>query len=189
METSFLVLQVVTNVLIAATLLVYLLQLRAMRRQIAAAREQTDLSSRQGQVDSLFSLVRYLQEDAAREARRWVINECAASDIEDWNDKDRVMASRVCSGFDLVGIFARDGIVPLEPILEGWAPSICRTYEVTAAFRRDLRAKNGPGYWAAFDWLYKKAREVWKVGHPSAGERPTISGSIAASAAQASILG
>lgn len=169
METGILVLQVVANILIGATLLVYLLQLRAMRRQVDVAREQTNLASHQGQVDNLFSLVRFLQEDAAREARWWVMNKCAANDLEDWNDKDRVMASRACSGYDLVGMFARDGIVPLGPILEGWAPSICRTYEATAKFRRDLQKKNGPGYWAAFDWLYENAQEAWAVEQPNAG--------------------
>jgi len=154
-----LVLQVITNVFLLMTFLVYFLQWRTMRGQLAAAHEQVRIAQGEASAKNLFSLITFLQEPEARDARAWVLQRLPQKSMDSWDEQDANNASRVCSKYDVVGLLLREGIVPKIPVLSSWGPSIRNCHEILEQFIRSMQAKHGPSYWVNFDWMYAEAQE------------------------------
>jgi hypothetical protein len=156
----FVGLQIVTNVFLLMTFLVYFLQWRTMRGQLEATQEQLRITQGEASAQNLFSLINYLQEPESRDARAWVLQRLPGKDVETWEEDDRNYASRVCSKYDVVGLLVRDGIVPKGPVLSSWGPSIRKCHETLEPFIRTMQAKHGGSYWDDFDWIYAEARKL-----------------------------
>jgi len=140
------------SVILVAVLIVYARQLATMREQMAAARH-----SATGQ--NLLALANFLQAEDVREARRVVIQALKGRGFIEWTLEEKQAAAKVCSSYGTAGVVIETGLVPAEPIIENWGPSIRNCYEVLQEFIRDMqrRDKNGPAYWAVFDRLYARA--------------------------------
>ena len=152
-----LAMQVITNLVLGFNLLVYFLQWRTMQKQLQAGREQLRIAQGGVSAQNLFSLVNYLQEPDARDSRAWVLQKLRGKDFHSWSEEDRAHASRVCSKYDMVGILVRQGIVPIEPVIGSWGPSIRKCHSILDPFISAMRVRNGPAYWDDFDWLHLKA--------------------------------
>lgn len=164
-----LLLQAISMLLITLTLAVYFFQWRTMNKQLGTSLEQVRIAREGVVAQNLFALVNYIQEPEAREARAWVLQRLADLPYQQWKTEDRDKASRVCSKYDMVGLLVRQHVVPLDPVLASWGPSIRKCHEALREFIAEMRVKNGPGYWSSFDWLYQQTEGqgesavVWKT--------------------------
>jgi hypothetical protein len=139
----------IQSIVLIVVLVVYAKQLRAMQCQVDTAR-----NAAVGQ--NLLALSSFLQGEDVREARRIVITKLAGRSFKDWSEEEKRAAAKVCSSYGAAGVVLETGLVPPEPLIENWGPSIGRCYAVLRDFIRDLQSpeNNGPGYWAALDRLH-----------------------------------
>ncbi len=137
------------SIVLIVVLIVYAKQLKAMQRQVETAR-----NAAVGQ--NLLALSNFLQGEDVREARRIVITKLADRGFKDWSEEEKRAAAKVCSSYGTAGVVLETGLVPPEPLIENWGPSISRCYAILRDFIKDLQSpeKNGPGYWAVFDRLH-----------------------------------
>jgi hypothetical protein len=147
--------------MIVGTFIVYLLQLKAMREQLDAARQAAS-------AQNMLSLVDFLQAPHVRDARRTVITSLSTKAFSDWGDDDRRAASVVCSTYDLASIIIQRGLVPKEPIVDNWGPSIKKCFESVSPFLEEMQKAEhmGPTYYNDFRRLYE---EVARRGLPISG--------------------
>lgn len=159
--------QTVATVFIALTLGVYWLQFRTMQLQLNTMKD-----SARGQ--NILALVNFLQEKSVVDARRTDIEALPNMKMSEWikNDDYKEKASTVCSTYDVVGIFIREQLVPPEPFVDDWGPSIVNCYETLEDFVKHMQeSKAGPDYWNDFKVLYQCA----KHRHPLVGRKVTES--------------
>ena len=143
-EKTLLAVQIVTTTFVAATFLVYYFQLRAMRSASVA--------------QNILATVNFLQAPEVREARRAVRRTLRGKALNDWHEAEERAATLVCSTYDVAGILIRLGLVPAEPFVDNWGPSIRDCHELLEPFIREMQRPehSGPRYWNDFDWLYKE---------------------------------
>jgi hypothetical protein len=141
----------VQSIVLVVVLIVYAKQLKAMQRQVETAR-----NAAMGQ--NLLVLSNFLQGEDVREARRVVITKLGDRGFKDWSEEEKHAAAKVCSSYGTAGVMLETGLVPPEPLVENWGPSIGRCYAILRDFIRDLQSpeNNGPGYWAVFDRLHAR---------------------------------
>lgn len=118
----------------------------------------------------LFEMVKYLQEERFRQARRVVVQQIARSkDSEWWRDPDLEAAASACIGhYDVVASLVRFscGRALRKFIIKRWAESIVRVHNVLAPFMQHRKAAGGADY-GDFDWLFRQAHRYKKmVGDP-----------------------
>ncbi|MDB5691072.1 MAG: hypothetical protein JWO81_135 [Alphaproteobacteria bacterium] len=104
----------------------------------------------------LFEILKYIENDPIRDARRIVIQKIEGQGTAEWwletNSKLEAAASKVCSTYDVVGLlveFETIKLVMIRPRYWGlfekyWAVSIYRTHEALRSFlaHRRLTAPN-----------------------------------------------
>jgi hypothetical protein len=95
----------------------------------------------------------------------------AQKPFQDWDNDERREAARVCSTYDVTAIIIRLGLVPGEPFVENWGPSIRHCFEVTRAFIEEMQRpeNSGPTYWDDFGWLYEEVQKQYRVPAKPAG--------------------
>jgi hypothetical protein len=152
MPTWYLIFQTITTVMIVGTFIVYLLQLRAMRGQLDASRQAAS-------AQNMLSLVDFVQAPHARDAREAVIRSLPTKALSKWSEADRRAAFIVCGTYDIVGRIVQFGLVPKEPIVDIWGPSIKECFEILSPFFEELQEAGEIGsiYWNGFQWLYEQA--------------------------------
>lgn len=143
--------QVISAVGLISTLSIYYLQLRTMGKQLAAMQQGTD-------AQYILSLMSFIESDEVRAAREVVYTRLRRKPFGEWTESELQAASRVCSSFSTTGRVLKSGIVPIEPILEGWEPTIRWCYQTLEPFIQEMRKpeNGGPQYWIGFDWLYSQ---------------------------------
>lgn len=134
------------------TAAIYYKQLKRMGEQLRA--QQNGATA-----NSILILFQFLQEQEVREARQNVIRNLAAKPFADWDEGDRASAATVCSSYTTVAIVLQLALVPIEPIITHWGPSIMKCYAVVSPLIKEMQKPehSGPTYWAAFDWLHSQA--------------------------------
>jgi len=147
------VIQVVGVSALLLTLYVYYKQLHTMSAQLQAGR---DASSAQ----NILSLTNFLQAPEVRAARETVRAQLDSKDFEHWDDSERRKASMVCSTYDVAAIIIKMGLVPPEPFVENWGPSIRHCYEVTKPLIVEMQKpeNSGSACWDDFGWLYQQVQ-------------------------------
>lgn len=147
-EQPILFVQTLATVSIALTLIVYLFQLITMRD---AAKGQ-----------NILALVNFLQDKPVRDARTTVIETLAEIPMSVWikNEKYKEDASTVCSTYEVAAVIIRLGLVPPEPFVDDWGPSIIKCYEKLKPFIQEMQKPEnaGAGYWDDFESLYNQAK-------------------------------
>lgn len=118
----------------------------------------------------LFEMVKYLQDERFRNARRIVVQEIARREgSEWWRDPELEAAASACSGhYDVVASLVKFscGGALRKFIIKRWAESIVRVHTVLAPFLQQRKESGGADY-ADFHWLYRQAKKYHKtVGAP-----------------------
>ncbi len=118
----------------------------------------------------LFELVKYLQDERFRSARRVVVQDIARrAGTEWWSDATLEAAASACAGhYDVVASLVRFscGRRLRQFIIRRWSESIVRVHTVLEPFMAHRKASGGNDY-CDFEWLYQKARHYRKtVGAP-----------------------
>jgi hypothetical protein len=138
--------------LLLVTVVVYYRQLRTMQRQLGESR-----NAAVGQ--NILNLASFLQTQDVRSARDLTRNDLRSKDWHQWSDSERRAASMVCATYDLAAVVMRFGLVPPEPFIRNWGPSIRDCYGILRPFIKEMQKleNSGPEYWDDFDWLYEQA--------------------------------
>jgi hypothetical protein len=160
-ERLLLVIQVVSTAFIALTFILYFFELRTLRAQLDEAKRSTT-------AQSLLSLINFLQVEHVREARELVITTLRNRPYKDWDAEQKRAASKVCSCYDVAAILIRMDLVPLEPIVDNWGPSIVLCYEILRPLIEEMQKPEnaGPTYWDDYVWLYEQSLPKVKNGDP-----------------------
>jgi hypothetical protein len=108
----------------------------------------------------LFELLKFIQEEGFRNARRRVIVEIGSKRNEPWWDDAplEAAASTCCAHYDIVGnmlIFSGSRQLTRH-FIKHWSDSIVRTYEVLHGFIERRSAAGGNPY-SSYRWLYLRA--------------------------------
>jgi hypothetical protein len=145
------------------TLWVYYQQLKAMQGQLETARSAST-------AQHVLALATFLQAEHVRDAREQVRVRLGSKAFLDWDHDDRRHASRVCSTYDVAAIVIRMGLVPAEPFVHNWGPSIIACYKIAKPLIDELQREENSGktYWDDLDWLYKQA--VLAIGPATPGD-------------------
>jgi len=156
-EIAQLVVQIAGVAALLLTLYIYYRQLRTMGAQLQAAR---DASSAQ----NILALTNFLQAPEVRAAREIVRVRLSKKPFADWTEEERREAARVCSTYDVAAIIVRMRLVPPEPFVENWGPSIRHCYEVCKPLIEEMQKpeNSGPTYWDDFGWLYAEVLKVFQ---------------------------
>lgn len=127
-------------------------------------RQQVHVAQATSRVESILTLVNYLQRPDIRDGRRVVITDLENRPVSDWTVDQRAVASGVAASYDLVGTLVRTGVVDGALILQSYGASIIRCHGVcspmVSQFRNEMPAALARSYWNDFDWLADEARMV-----------------------------
>ncbi len=131
------------------TLGINYLQLRKMAEQVAAMRRGSD-------AQQILSVLSFIESDEVRAARTVVYTTLHRKHFREWTESESQAAARMCASFATVGAIVKSGVIPVEPLLEGWEPSLRRCYQILEPFLREMQKpeNGGPQYWTGFDWLH-----------------------------------
>ena len=152
---TLLKLQIIAQIIGAAGLLITLVinyrQLRIMNEQVQEVRRSTA-------AQHILSLLSFIESDEIRAAMNLVYTTLHKKHFSQWTEDERQAVSKLCSSFSSAGTILQSGLVPLEPLIVGWEPSIRRCYQVLEPYIREMQKPEnaGPQYWAGFDWLYRQ---------------------------------
>jgi hypothetical protein len=140
-----LVFQLLIWLAMLATFMVYFHQLRQMQRGSTG--------------QNILALVTFLQAPYVRDARTTVRKSLRAIPYENWSDKEKQDASLVCSTYDVAAILIlQQHLVPKEPFVSNWGPSIKDCYEVCKPHIAEMQKPENSGatYWNDFGELYDR---------------------------------
>ena len=122
-------LELMTVLLLAAGLVIYLMQRNAT---LAASR-----------ADNFFALVSFLQRDEVREARKFVMNELPSSPISSWPEEADRKAQLVASTYDIAAVAIHHRLLQSEAFSIPWSPSIVACYKQLEEFIRVRQDERG----------------------------------------------
>src|SRR5262249_2242860 len=88
------------------------LQMQEIRRSTAA--------------QHILSLLSFIESDEVRAAMNLTYTTLHKKHFNQWTEAERQAASKLCSSFASAGTILQSGLVPIEPLIEGWEPSIRR---------------------------------------------------------------
>lgn len=131
------------------------------------ARQQVQVAQSSTRVQSILTLVDYLQRQDIRDSRRVVLTQLESIPASEWTAEQRAIASGVAASYDLVGTLLRTNAVDGTLILQSYGASIIRCHEACVpmidGFRRNMPPALATSYWDDLDWLADEARKV--IGH------------------------
>jgi hypothetical protein len=125
-----------------------------MRRQLVVIRDGAT-----GQ--NILSLVNYLQSPDVRDARTLVRRDLRSKPYANWSDVEKRSADAVCANYDVVAVLIfQEKLVPKEPFLRNWGPSIVDCFEILRPHILELQKpeNSGPEYWDDFAQLYQECK-------------------------------
>jgi hypothetical protein len=133
------------------TLVINYRQFRMMNEQIHEVRRSTA-------AQHILTLLSFIESDDIRAALNLVFTTLHKKDFSHWTEEEQQAASKLCSSFSTAGTILQSGLVPLEPLIVGWEPSLRRCYQILKPFVREMQKPEnaGPEYWAGFDWLHDR---------------------------------
>jgi hypothetical protein len=133
------------------TLVINYRQFRIMNEQVQEVRRSTA-------AQHILSLLSFIESDEIRAALNLVFTTLHKKHFAHWTEEEQQAASKLCSSFSTAGTILQSGLVPLEPLIVGWEPSLKRCYQILEPFVREMQKPEnaGPQYWAGFDWLYRQ---------------------------------
>lgn len=154
-ETWSLFFYAAQSVVLVSVLIVYQGQLKAMRSQLGAMKDQVDASRQAAKGQNFLALAKFLQSEDVRDARRVVLQELKGRDYSSWTDDEKSAAGKVCSSYVVAALVLQSGLVDDQPFIQTWGPSIRLCHQILEPFVKDLQqpTMSGPTYWAAFDQL------------------------------------
>jgi hypothetical protein len=146
-------LQLIATIILIATLYVYHRQLRTMEAQLVASQNSAS-------AQNLLALMSMLQEEDTRAARTYLLMSTKHKEYNAWNEDDRKAAAKVCATYGPAGAILKTGLVPREPIISNWGPSIRDCYKVIKPFIEEMQQsdKGGPDYMINVVWLYEQVK-------------------------------
>jgi hypothetical protein len=139
------VLQVISNLAIVATFIIYWMQLRAMR-------EQLSIAQRASRTQNLFTVIEYLQRPQFTEARRMLLS-LKGKPYQKWNEEEKLAALRACSGYDAVAILIRDDQEATDVVAMNWGFSIKNCFDIASPLFSEVRHSRGGNTWSGFESL------------------------------------
>ena len=145
--------QTVVQLIGAAGLLITLAinyrQLRIMNEQMQEVRRSTA-------AQHMLSLLSFIESDEIRAAMNLVYTTLHKKHFSQWTEDEQQAISKLGTSFSTAGTILQSGLMPLEPLIMGWEPSIRRCYQVLEPYMREMQKPEnaGPQYWAGFEWLY-----------------------------------
>jgi len=130
----------VTAVGVIAAYLTYLVHARRMR------------------TDSILHIVNRVEQDRQN---RHVIYGIANTDSTTWDDSQRTAADEVCRGFDLVGYFYDEGIVPESLLKDFYATPVVRCWKKCETFvEHERKTRQQPSHFYLFEKLAKHCQKL-----------------------------
>jgi len=106
---------------------------------------------------NVFELIRYLQSEDMRLARRILIVDIGETggSYSNWIKipKLRDAAEQVCAAYDMVGIMLKRGLID-EDLVDEWQDSITKCYNAAKPMIDEYRGRSGPSYYKHFKYLY-----------------------------------
>lgn len=133
------------------TLAINYRQFRIMNEQVQEVRRSTA-------AQHILTLLSFIESDEIRAALNLVFTTLHKKHFAHWTEEEQQAAAKLCSSFSTAGTILQSGLVPLEPLIMGWEPSLRRCYQILEPFVREMQKPEnaGPQYWAGFDWLYDR---------------------------------
>ena len=148
-------LQIIAQTIGVAGLLITLVinyrQFRMMNEQVHEVRRSTA-------AQHILTLLSFIESDEIRAALNLVFTTLHKKDFLHWTNEEQQAVSKLCSSFSTAGTILQSGLVPLEPLIVGWEPSLRRCYQILKPFVQEMQKPEnaGPQYWAGFDWLHDR---------------------------------
>jgi hypothetical protein len=133
------------------TLVINYRQFRIMNGQVQEVRRSTA-------AQHILTLLSFIESDEIRAALNLVFTTLHKKHFSQWTEAEQQAASKLCSSFSTAGTILQSGLVPLEPLIVGWEPSLRRCYQILNPFVQEMQKPEnaGPEYWAGFDWLHDR---------------------------------
>jgi len=127
-------------------------------RQFRIMNEQVDEVRRSTAAQHILTLLSFIESDEIRAALNLVFTTLHKKDFSQWTEAEQQAVCKLCSSFSTAGTILQSGLVPLEPLIVGWEPSLRRCYQILKPFVREMQKPEnaGPQYWAGFDWLHDR---------------------------------
>ena len=127
-------------------------------RQFRIMNEQVDEVRRSTAAQHILTLLSFIESDEMRAALNLVFTTLHKRHFSDWTEQEQQAVCKLCSSFSTAGTILQSGLVPLEPLIVGWEPSLRRCYQILKPFVREMQKPEnaGPQYWAGFDWLHDR---------------------------------
>jgi len=159
LEKAQIVAQILGSMALFITLVINYQQMRTMAEQVMAVRRSTN-------AQQLLSLLTFIESDEMRAALVVVYTTLHRKHFSEWTESELQAASRICAGFATVGAIVRSGLVPAEPLLQGWEPSLRRCFQILEPFLREMQKPENGGaqYWIGFEWLHGQLDRQMAIG-------------------------
>src|SRR6185295_10139475 len=111
--------QLVGVVGLLITLVINYRQFRIMNEQLHEVRRSTV-------TQHILSLLSFIESDEIRSAINLVYTTLHKKHFSQWTENERQAVSKLGSSFTTAGTILQSGLMPVEPLLMGWEPSIRR---------------------------------------------------------------
>ena len=138
LQKAQIIVQITGALAFFVTLGINYLQLRKTTEQVAAMRRGAD-------AQQILSLLSFIESDEVRAALTVVYTKLHQKHFSDWTESELQAASRICASFATVGAIVRSGMVPAEPLLQGWEPPLRRCYQILEPFLREMQKPENGG--------------------------------------------
>src|SRR5262249_43199729 len=126
-------------------------QFRIMNAQLDEVRSSTA-------AQHILTLLGFIESDEIRAALNLVFTTLHKQHFSKWTEEEQQAVSKLCSSFSTAGTILQSGLVPLEPLIVGWGPSVRRCYQILKPFVQEMQKPEnaGPQYWSGLDWLHDR---------------------------------
>ena len=130
-------------------------QFRIMNAQLDEVRSSTA-------AQHILTLLGFIESDEIRAALNLVFTTLHKQHFSKWTEQEQQAVSKLCSSFSTAGAILQSGLVPLEPLIVGWGPSLRRCYQILKPFVQEMQKPEnaGPQYWSGLDWLHDRIVEA-----------------------------
>jgi hypothetical protein len=133
------------------TIVINYRQFRMMNEQVREVRHSAA-------AQHVLALLSFIESDEIRAALNLVFTTLHKKHFSDWTEQEQQAVSKLCSSFSTAGTILQSGLVPLDPLIVAWEPSLRRCYQILKPFVREMQKPEnaGPEYWAGFDSLHDR---------------------------------
>lgn len=126
------------------------------------AYKQFKESTKANKLTAFLELIKYIQDEKVREARRVLIEELGEKkkDYQEWDEKEKKQVEIACHAYNFAGLMEEQGLIKKDFVATNWRRSIVKCWESAQPMIEKYKKEREKDYLDHFKMLYERAKEI-----------------------------